>query len=64
MLWCQHLLLSPKAKQELNFWLDQSSNFKWHRPSAVRMVYSDASSIGYGGYMVEHGDKEPQGNGQ
>ena len=63
--WCQCLLLSPEAKQELNFWLDQLSNFNgsdiWPRPSAVRMVYSDASSTGYGGYMVEHGDKVATG---
>ena len=24
-------------------------------PSAVRVVYSDASDTGYGGYVVEHG---------
>ena len=24
-------------------------------PSAVRVVYSDASETGYGGYVVEHG---------
>ena len=63
--WCQCLLLSPEAKQELNFWLDQLSNFNgsdiWPRLSAVRMVYSDASSTGYGGYMVEHGDKVATG---
>ena len=27
----------------------------WHFPSAVRVVYSDASDTGYGGYVVEHG---------
>ena len=27
----------------------------WVSPSAVRMAYSDASSTGYGGYIVEHG---------
>ena len=25
-------------------------------PSAVRVVYSDTSSTGYGGYIVEHGN--------
>ena len=25
--WCQRLLMSPEAKQELNFWLDQLSNY-------------------------------------
>ena len=63
--WCQHLVLSPEAKQELKFWLDQLSNFNgsdiWPRPPAVRMVYSDSSSTGYGGYIVEHGDKVATG---
>ena len=27
----------------------------WHFPSAVRVVYSDVSDMGYGGYVVEHG---------
>ena len=27
----------------------------WLKPSAVRVVYSDASGTGYGGYIVEHG---------
>ena len=27
----------------------------WPSPSAVRVVYSDASNTGYGGYCVEHG---------
>ena len=26
-----------------------------HNPGVLRVVYSDASSTGYGGYMVEHG---------
>ena len=26
-----------------------------HSPSAVRVVYSDASETGYGGFVVEHG---------
>ena len=27
----------------------------WHSPSALKVVYSDASDTGYGGYVVEHG---------
>lgn len=27
----------------------------WHSPSAVRLVYSDASDTGFGGYLVEYG---------
>ena len=49
--WCQSPLLSAEAKQELSFWLEQLENFSGQdicpRPSAVRMVYSDASSTGY-----------------
>ena len=26
-----------------------------YKPSAVRVVYSDASNVRYGGYIVEHG---------
>ena len=44
---------------ELQFWDQEIAKFNgqniWHNPSAIRMVYSDASDIGYGGYMVEHG---------
>ena len=48
-----------EAKAELDFW---SSNLEvynaqpiWHLPSTVRVVHSDASETGYGGYVVEHG---------
>ena len=27
----------------------------WYSPSALRVVYTDASDTGYGGYTVEHG---------
>ena len=44
---------------ELQFWLTELASFNgqniWHSPAAVRVVYSDASHSGYGGYMVEHG---------
>ena len=30
-------------------------------PAAVRVVYSDASSTGYGGYLVEHGNHVAHG---
>ena len=64
--WCQRLQLSNEAIQELEFWADQLANFNgqsiWPRPSTVRYAYSDASSSGYGGYIVEHGN--PVANGQ
>ena len=57
--WCYTLTISPEAIKELQFWLGQINNFNgqnmWHSPSAIRVVYSDASSSGYGGYLVEHG---------
>ena len=58
--WCQNLRLTPEASQELTFWMEEISKFNgrniWPKPSAVRMVYSDASDSGYGGYVVEHGN--------
>ena len=57
--WCDRLQLSPEAQYELIFWEKRVSDFNahpfWRAPSAVRVVYSDASDIGFGGYMVEHG---------
>ena len=59
--WCQKLVLTPEALVEEKFWVCEMTNFNgqhiWPRPSAVRLVYSDASSTGYGGYLVEHGNK-------
>ena len=56
---CDKLHLTAEAGMELQFWLTQLSSFNsqniWHSPVAVRVVYSDASHSGYGGYMVEHG---------
>jgi len=58
--WCQRLYLTGEALQELEFWAQQLANFNgqsiWPKPSAVRVVYSDASASGYGGYIVEHGN--------
>ena len=58
--WCQNLTFSPEASQELEFWISEISHFNgrtiWPKPSAVRVVYSDASATGYGGYIVEHGN--------
>ena len=57
--WCKSLQLSSETIAELDF---RSSNLElynaqpiWHSPSAVRVVYSDASETGYGGYVIEHG---------
>ena len=57
--WCDVLKVSPQAHMELEFWVyclhRYNSQPIWHSPSAVRVVYSDASDTGYGGYTVEHG---------
>ena len=58
--WCEMLTLSSEAREELNFWSSSLGEYNsqpiWHNPSAVRVVYTDASDIGYGGYVVEHAD--------
>ena len=57
--WYDRLVINEEAKDELGFWLsnlDQINGMSmWKTASAVRIVYSDASSTGYGGYVVEHG---------
>ena len=58
-VWCEQLQITAEASLELQFWLTELVSFNgqniWHSPAAVRVVYSDASHSGYGGYMVEHG---------
>ena len=55
----QSLTITPEVKEELQFWINQVDHINgkeiWHSPSAVRVVYSDASATGYGGFTVEHG---------
>ena len=57
--WCDMLKVTPEARAELEFWLDEIVKFNgqdiWPSPSAVRVVYTDASHQGYRGYTVEHG---------
>ena len=57
--WCERLVLSEVARAELRFWelsMDGcNSQPIWRSPSAMRVVYSDASDTGYGGYVIEHG---------
>ena len=63
--WCDSLELSPPVRMELEFWAGCLQKYNsqpiWHTPSAVRVVYSDASDTGYGGYTVEHGTYIAQG---
>ncbi len=57
--WGQLLTVSPLARGELQFWFREIRQFNcqpvWHSPSAVGVVFSDASDSGYGGYTVECG---------
>ena len=57
--WYQVVSLTQEALQEVKFWLTELVKFNgqriWPKPSAVRVAYSDASSTGYDGYIVEHG---------
>lgn len=63
--WYDSLEINADAKAELEFWLSGIDVYNgqsiWRAPSAVRVVYSDASSTGYGGYVVEHGCCVAQG---
>uniref|UniRef100_A0A1X7USH4 Tyr recombinase domain-containing protein n=1 Tax=Amphimedon queenslandica TaxID=400682 RepID=A0A1X7USH4_AMPQE len=63
--WFVDLKVSLEAKEELRFWAEKLVLYNGHRfwnaPSAVRVVFSDASGLGYGGYMVEHGCHVAQG---
>ena len=57
--WFQKLNVSQEAREEIAFWKEglprlQGQNI-WQSPSAIRVVYSDASGTGYAGYTVEHG---------
>ena len=63
--WSDMLMLTEQAKLEIEFWLTSLDKFNsqpiWHNPSSVRVIYSDASDTGYGGYTVEHGPYIAQG---
>ena len=52
------LSLTSESREGLKFWTESIEEYNaqpiWHSPSAVRCVYSDASEVGYGGYIVEH----------
>ena len=63
--WSDQLCLSNDAAEELSFWRNNVDNFNgqsiWFSAGATRIVYSDASSTGYGGYSVELGPELAQG---
>ena len=73
--WCESLEINQGVQRELMFWRSSSCVAQynaqpiWLSPSAVRIVYSDASDTGYGGgggggggYTVEHGLHVAQGS--
>ena len=64
--WCDLLEVTPEARVEMEFWKISLSLYNgqpiWCKPSAVAVVYSDASDIGYGGYIVYHGYHVAHGN--
>ena len=57
--WCDVLPLTAEALAEIKFWCSEITRFNgqniWPSPSALRVVYTDASDSGYAGYTVEHG---------
>ena len=63
--WSDIILLTGDTLEELKFWLMHIDDFNgqsiWRAPSSVRVVYSDASDIGYGGYIVEHANHVAHG---
>ena len=63
--WCDSVILSPDAREELGFWFhnieELNGNPIWFSSGATRVVYSDASDTGYGGYMVEVGPEVAHG---
>ena len=56
--WSDRVVIAPKAKEELLFWIANIDSFNGtcllRAPSAVRIVYSDASDTGFGGYAEPH----------
>ena len=55
LAWCHRLTLSEEASQVINEITKFNGRHIWPKPSGVRVMYSDASATGYGGYMVERG---------
>ena len=57
--WCGMLHVTDEVQGKLCFWAKSLVSYNGQpirfKPSAVRVVYSDASNVGYGRYMMEHG---------
>ncbi len=63
--WESAVMISKEALSEIQFWVrnisDINSCMIGPKPSATRMVYSDASCTGYGGYTVGIAEDIAQG---
>ena len=63
--WGDILLIPVLVADELQFWYHEISGYNnqlvWHSPSAVRVVFSDASDSGFGGYTIECGPQIAHG---
>ena len=64
--WNDILTLDEEATAELQFWESNLQGYNsqpiWHQPGVVRVVYSDASDTGFGGYTVEHAGEVAHGH--
>ncbi|XP_071111105.1 uncharacterized protein [Haliotis cracherodii] len=58
-------VLTQYSKHQLEFWLHEINKYTeriWCDQSIVtRVVYNDASSVGYGGYCVQFGEEQSHG---
>ena len=64
--WAENILLNDQVLEEVEFWKSADTGYKGARlvekVSAVRIVYSDASDVGFGGFCIGLGDEVVQGN--
>jgi hypothetical protein len=63
--WFDSIPLPADAREELEFWRSCIAHFNgnpiWFSPGCTRVVYTDASGTGYGGYAVELGNDVSSG---
>ena len=57
--WYDVLCFDDDALDEIMFWINSLESLNgqliWKSPAVLRLVFSDASSTGFEGYIVEHG---------